>query len=127
MKYTSFKTSKLVIIITLLLLSISCEKKDHIYNPTVTIISPKEDAIFNRGEQIEISVDVNDPDDLITSMTFRIDERGVHATKTKLYKYLWSTNDATTLGSHEIKIVVTDHLEFKESTSVTIEIVDAVP
>lgn len=92
----------------LLLIAIAllgCEKEN--IPPTCEITSPGNDAEYEVGDLITISVEAEDEDGTIEEVSFYIDDLGVGSAKSFPFNYIWDT-ESEEAGIKKIKVSVKD-------------------
>ena len=102
--------TKLIIVLVLIMISISCEKPEEsdITAPVIKITSPASDSIVT-GLTI-ISAEVTDDNNIIL-LEFFIDSVRIGYTDKQPWEYLWNTENWADGGQHIIKLEATDENE----------------
>jgi chitinase len=76
--------------------------------PTISITSPSNNAIIEKGETVQINVTASDPDGSVSNVTIYIDN--VEEDSFNSPPYSVSVNrDEAEAGSHTVKAVATDN------------------
>lgn len=109
---------KLYLLIICVLSLISCEEHKI---PLIKIITPTEDLLIYKGDSVIIAVQANDPDGLLESVDFIVDNNNMSKSQIEPYKYVWHTDDAKS-GQHTIKVKATDNEGLTNLASITVEI-----
>lgn len=116
MRKISFIPLLLIVIIT----SVSCKEESN-KKPLLDIVSPIDNLSVYKNDSVLIAVNANDPDGLIASIDFIVDEIYVHQAKITPYQYMWHTESESS-GLHGILIVATDNEGAKVTSSINVRI-----
>ncbi len=108
----------------LILVLTGCEKTEE--KPVLRIVEPQDELLISYGENIDIVVNANDPDGIIESVEFFVNNNLIHKSISEPYNYSWNTEGAD-VGINVIKAIATDNDGYKDSTSVNVEICSEVP
>lgn len=92
--------------------------------PSVSIISPVNNATYSVGDQIVISANASDADGSIQKVDFYQGTTIVGSDNTSPYSYIWAANQA---GTYSLTAVATDNLGATATSPVVSVIVNAVP
>ncbi|MFC2099001.1 Ig-like domain-containing protein [Bacteroidota bacterium] len=99
----------------------SCEKEPENKPPEVKIITPSDNAEFEKKSVISIRITSEDPEGTPVDISLYIDGIMVDETSEKSLDYEWDTEDVT-LGEHIIKASATDAAELEGSATITVTI-----
>ncbi len=94
--------------------------------PTVSIISPSNNAIIEKGEAVQITVTANDPDGSVSNVTIFIDNVEEDSFNSPPYSLSVSTDEAE-VGSHTVKAEATDNEGLKATAQITVTITESDP
>lgn len=89
--------------------------------PILKILSPQNNDIMNRKEEVEIKVEVNDPDGTIKKVSMQVDDMLISDISTSPYIFVYDTSDLSA-GTHTITIKAEDNKGLTNSESVDIVI-----
>lgn len=117
--FGDIKVSEIRICIIFLLATLFLGCKEDEKGPICKIITPKSDETFFIGENIEISINANDPDGLIDLVTIQIDGDVVSEAEIEPYNYSWSTKGES-VGQHTITAIATDNSGLSDMVSINI-------
>jgi len=109
----------------LLIFIAGCSKTDEGNNiiPSFSITSPLNGDDILQGEDILITVDVNDVDNTIVEVLFKIDNVQMGLSYARPYNYKWNTNGME-IGMHTIKAIVKDKGGKAVSTEIEICLIE---
>jgi uncharacterized protein (TIGR02145 family) len=94
--------------------------------PTVSITSPSNNAIIEKGETVQINVTANDPDGSVSNVTIFIDDVEEDSFNSSPYSLSVSTDEAE-VGSHTVKAVATDNEGLTATDQITVTITESDP
>jgi chitodextrinase len=86
--------------------------------PVVNMTSPSDQAIYNPGDIVTISVNASDTDGSISKVEYFVDGTKIGQSLNSPYSYNWTA----LLGAHTIKTIATDNLGATTSYSVNITV-----
>jgi uncharacterized protein (TIGR02145 family) len=108
-----------ILCILAIVLVISCKKEPDKKKPFLDIVSPENNYSVYKGEDITIVVNANDPDGLVETVDFKIDQESVFQSLIEPYIYSWNTN-RTSKGIHKVSVIVTDNEGFTDSLVINV-------
>jgi len=109
----------------LFLILFGCKKENN--PPICYIIYPEEDAEFEVGAVINISVDAKDSDGSIESVTIKIIKKEYAVLYEKPYNFLWNTANEFSSQSYFIEAIAFDNLGAFTSDFVWIKLLPVAP
>lgn len=107
------------------LLLFNCNKDEN-EKPVISIVSPENGHSVYKGDSIEIIVNANDPDGLIETVDFIIDDNHVYQSKIAPYKYVWHTGKVKG-GLHHVSVIATDNNDVSEFDEINLEVKTILP
>ena len=97
-----------ILITTLFAFSLNSCQKETNTKPLLSIVSPDDNFSVYNNDSVEIVVNANDPDGLLESVDFYVDEQLVYQAKIAPYIYVMQSEDLES-GHYDIKALATDN------------------
>ena len=89
--------------------------------PTCEITSPSDSASFDFGDSLQITVNAEDPDGSVASVSFYVDNELQYTDDSLPYECTWNTV-RNTIGNRLIKVVALDNEGLSGADSITISV-----
>jgi len=97
---------------------ISCNKNEP---PVCSIITPQENSLYMNGDTLEVQLEAEDPDGMISEVRLSLDKKGISSNSEWPFSFLMNITDISE-GDHILKIEAIDNEGSKGSDEVTIRI-----
>ncbi len=109
----------------LFIVVVSCndDDKDSNQSPSCNISYPNLGDKFEKGHEIIISAEANDPDGSISELRYYIDNSDMGSVKEPPYEYHWNTSETDT-GHHVIEVVAKDDKENTSTSKISITLLE---
>ena len=115
----------LIFIILLSLIFLSCSvdnpSEPSSYSPEISITSPTNGLVLNKGEVLTVNVEADDEDGTINEVRLYIDNLGIESDATFPYQFSIQTENLN-YGLHNIKVIAEDNDGNESSDSLAIDI-----
>ena len=88
--------------------------------PSVALVSPLQDSLFSKNDNVVISINASDSDGSIALVTVSVDGQEIAQDTSAPYSAVWTA----TVGSHQISVTATDNQGATSSASITVNVTD---